>query len=78
MEKQQLKDKRKFRNRDSILSDLKSLERTTKSSLEISVSMTSAVVEDLVQRLYREYPEESDQKILVRSRKIICIGRRDI
>ncbi|MFX0066460.1 MAG: hypothetical protein ACFFC7_30250 [Candidatus Hermodarchaeota archaeon] len=66
------------RRKEALLKDLEGLKRTSTPSLEIALSMTTAVVEDLFQRLKREYPNESEQSILTRMRKILSIGRRDV
>ncbi|MFX1537254.1 MAG: hypothetical protein ACFFDI_23855 [Promethearchaeota archaeon] len=66
------------RKKEALLKDLEGLKRTSTTSLEIALSMTTTVVEDLFERLQREYPNESEQSILTRIRKILSIGRRDV
>jgi hypothetical protein len=37
--------------------------------------MTTAITEDLIQRLRQTYPSETDRAILLRAREILSIGR---
>lgn len=64
-------EKEALRSKEAILKDLEGLKRTSKSSVEIALSMTTAVVEDLIQRLRQTYPSETERSILLRAREIL-------
>ena len=64
-------EKEALRSKEAILKDLEGLKRTSKSSVEIALSMTTAVVEDLIRRLRQTYPSETERSILLRAREIL-------
>ncbi|MHA2233497.1 MAG: hypothetical protein ACXAB4_13525 [Candidatus Hodarchaeales archaeon] len=75
MSNQKQRKNETLRSKEALLKDLEGLRRTSDSSVEIAISMTTAITEDLIQRLRQTYPSETDRAILLRAREILSIGR---
>ena len=64
-------------SKDTLIKDIERLKRSNISSVEFAISITTAMVEDLLQRLRRDNPHDPESLILQKAREILSLGRRD-